>query len=82
MFKGTQHADQFDREIVPYQRQYSFDPRKFSEQVPSDWGNVNKSADIKAYWIKFINDKGNYPYLPGVPQKMINQHLKDLKNKK
>ncbi|KAA5536543.1 hypothetical protein F0919_02425 [Taibaiella lutea] len=83
IFKGTMdNSNRIDREVVPYQRQYSFDPNSMtSSKVPSDYGRVSSRSDITRNWVWFINDsKGNYPYFdPGTKQSAINGVLKVLR---
>ncbi|WP_342333093.1 DUF6443 domain-containing protein [Pedobacter sp. FW305-3-2-15-E-R2A2] len=73
MYKGTIANNILDREILPYQRQFSFDASSVKNNVPSSFGGVNGLGDITRNWVSGIHTSaGVYIYAP-------NLSLSDLK---
>lgn len=84
IFKGTMSADRADKEILAYQRQYSFSSSSMSSStVPSDYGAVKSRSDVTRNWVLFLHDsKFNYPYLPkGTTPAQIRNMLKMARQK-
>ncbi|WP_026904617.1 RHS repeat domain-containing protein [Pedobacter glucosidilyticus] len=72
LYKGTMSPNKFDREVLPYQRQYSFDPISVSTGAPSIFGSVTNRNDITSKWVSGINNgKGIFIYSPGVTEKQL-----------
>lgn len=77
-YKGTESKDPkniWDREVTPYQRQFSFDPSSInSSHVPSVMGSVSSRSDVTPKWVSGINDAGNFIYAPGATTKIIKDY--------
>lgn len=78
-YKGTVGKSILEREIVPYQRQYSFNPNDFSKKVPSDWGSINSREDINTNWVLGINANGIYIYGKGLKSSDIQNIFKTIR---
>jgi RHS repeat-associated protein len=84
LYKGRMSSNKLEREINPYQRQYSFDPLSFNGSVPSYWGIINGLSGIINTWVLGIHDsKWNYIYAPsGMTAKEVQNSLNELKKSK
>ena len=76
-YRGTESRDQYDKEILPYQRQFSFDPSSVdSKHVPSVMGEVSSRSDVTPKWVSGIYDPSapaatKFIYTPGATRKDI-----------